>query len=240
MLREMQLHLEQAASGLGGVGAELVYEVGAGGAGASYARSLARAKGEAVVFVAQGGAFLTVEGLGRLVGLLGEYAAVGVAGAMRVVDGEWCGAGPPYVYGQYVDGGKGSGAGGKAEARVVVWSVPERVMGGMAVLCPAVVAARREAMERVGFDAVRFESGEMALTDAGYRMHVAGGKLAAACDVPAVWNAGIVESRERAAFVEKHGLSGEGARQVVARVGFADVGEAVGRMAPGWWAGGKW
>ncbi len=235
MLRGMRENLTQVAARLGAVGAEMIFEVGGTRVAESYARSVARAKGEAVVFVEENGAFLTVEGLARLVGLLERHGAVGVAGAMRVVDGEWCGAGPPYVYGQYVDGGKGDAAGGKTEARVVVWSAPERVVVGMAVLCPAVVAMRREVMERVGLDTGRFASGEMVLADATYRAGLAGEKLAVACDVPAVWNAGIVDGRERAAFVEKHGLSGEGARQGLMRVAFGDFADALRIMSPAFW-----
>jgi GT2 family glycosyltransferase len=165
--------------GGGGEPYEMVGVHDATGLAEGYARGLARARGEVVIFSHDDIDILTPDLAARLRGHLDSHDLLGVAGATRVRDGYWVGSGPPYLYGQVAQ--HDAKTGGYA---VHLWGAPAQRVGGIAVMDGVFLCARRAVAEAVPFDAETFPGFHVYDIDFTFRAHLAGFRLAVCADVP--------------------------------------------------------
>lgn len=167
---------------------------------------LRRATGDPVVFCHDDIEFFVPDLPARVERHLERFDVVGVAGTNRCAGADWSEAGIEHAFGAIVhDRGDGPlfcfyGAGGGADAGPAV--------GGILTLDGVFLAVRREAAERIGFDAVTFDGWHGYDADFTFRAHLAGFRLGVALDLPIVHHSmgRDDEARQRylQRFVRKH------------------------------------
>lgn len=142
------------------------------------ARGLARATGDAVVFCHDDIDLLAPDAASRLASHLTHADMVGVAGAKRVTGPAVFWAGHPWLHGwvSYRETGH-------ADYEVTAMSLEGPRVDGIAALDGVLIACRREAAEATGFDAATFDGFHLYDLDFSYRAHLAGRRLAVACDL---------------------------------------------------------
>jgi hypothetical protein len=137
-----------------------------------YARGTKQAKGDLLVYSHHDVEYLFDDLLPVLEGALARYDVIGVAGTDKLVDPVWTHAGIGHLFGQVVH------PNGKGTLDIEIYGVPAPVVGGMVALDGVFLAARREAAERIGWDAATFDGFHFYDTDFTYRAALAGLKLA--------------------------------------------------------------
>jgi tetratricopeptide (TPR) repeat protein len=140
----------------------------------------------------------------RLVRLLAEFDAVGVAGSTRM-DGPAVGwSGHPHLRGWITHR-----APGEAAWRVDVLD-PRPVAGGLAILDGVLLAARREVLTAVPFDARTFDGFHLYDLDWSFRVRQAGLRLGVAGDLLLVHASrghyGVAWQRYASRFCARHGV----------------------------------
>lgn len=143
-----------------------------------YARGLARSGGEAVVFCHDDIDLLAPDVATRLATHLTHHDIVGVAGATRVTGPAVFWAGHPWLHGwvSYRESGR-------TGYEVTAMSLAQPLVGDIAALDGVFIACRREAALSTGFDAATFDGFHHYDLDFSYRAHLAGRRLAVACDL---------------------------------------------------------
>lgn len=148
---------------------------------AAYGAAVERCRHEIVIFshddveLASPGAMDAVEAA------LGACDIVGVAGSRRAAGPAVLWAGHPHLHGWVAYPAPG-GAGWDA----TVFSLESGVLGGMQTLDGCLIACRRDAARRVGFDAATFDGFHFYDLDFCVRAHRAGYRLAVTTEVLAV------------------------------------------------------
>jgi hypothetical protein len=145
-----------------------------------YNRGFAKAAGEIILFSHDDVEFLCSDIGGPISRAMGENDLLGIAGTTRLEHAMWSFAGPPYIYGQVayanVDG----------SFSIEIFSTPTRVVRGIQAMDGAFIVAHRRVMNLVKFDAERFTAFHLYDTDFTYSAHLAGLRLAVACDLPMI------------------------------------------------------
>jgi tetratricopeptide (TPR) repeat protein len=147
-----------------------------------YQRGLEASRHDRVVFAHDDVELASAHPFEALERALHDHDIVGVAGS-RLVNGPgvtW--AGHPHLHGGVAYPPQGPGLAWKA----TLYSLEQGVLGGMQALDGLLLAARREAALRVGFDAVTFDGFHFYDVDFTYRAHLAGLRVAVATDVLAI------------------------------------------------------
>jgi GT2 family glycosyltransferase len=165
------------AAAMGGAPWELVGIHDAKSMAEGYARGLAQARGDSVVFSHDDIEIISPDFVGRLTGHLANYDVVGVAGTSRLVRAAWPLAGPPYIFGQVAHPQR------DGTFRINIYGAPKAVIGGMQALDGLLLAANRSVFSRVGFDAEAFDGFHLYDIDFSYRAYNAGLRLAVANDI---------------------------------------------------------
>jgi hypothetical protein len=170
-----------------------------------YARGFARSRGEVVVFSHDDLRFAVPDFAARLADAMRHYDLVGVAGTTRVTAPLLLGSGHPHLFGTIAHE---SGATRDFEFSLLSFRGP-RVDGAQA-LDGVFIAARRDLVGRLGFDAARFDGFHFYDLDFSYRAHLAGARIAIAGDLGLIHRSrGAVDERWVAAqrtFADKFGL----------------------------------
>jgi len=143
-----------------------------------YNRGFARSRGDAVVFCHDDIDLLAPDAAARLARHLTHFDLVGVAGATRVTGPAVFWAGHPWLHGWV-----SYHAPGDADYEVSAMSLEAPLVPGIAALDGVFVACRREAAAAVPFDAATFDGFHLYDLDFSYRAHLAGFRLAVACDL---------------------------------------------------------
>ena len=143
-----------------------------------YNRAIEHAKGARLVFCHDDIEILSPDFAAKLDRHLSRFDLVGVAGTDRVIHGIWSFAGPPYIFGQIAQ--PYSPASGYD---VSIFSAPRRIVGNMQALDGLFIACRRSVVEKVRFDEQRFDGWHGYDVDFTFAAHLAGFKLAVACDI---------------------------------------------------------
>ncbi len=115
-----------------------------------YNRGLAQAANELVVFAHDDVEIVNPDFAARLLSGLHQHDVLGIAGTNKVAGGAWHFAGHPHLRGQIampVDSG----------LVVTVYGVTSLTCGGLVALDGLLLAARRDAAIRIGFDAQTFD-----------------------------------------------------------------------------------
>ncbi len=146
-----------------------------------YARGLARASGEAVVFCHDDIDLLAPDTAQRLAHHLTRHDLVGVAGTTRVTGPAVFWSGHPHIHGWMTHR-----LPGEADYELSFSSLAAPAVGGMQAVDGVLMACRREVALAVGFDAATFDGFHLYDLDFSYRAHRAGHTLGVACDLGVV------------------------------------------------------
>ena len=178
-LEAMRRHFAQA---LGPRPHEFVAVTDARSLAEGYNRALERCRHGIVVFTHDDVELVSPAPFEALERALGGHDIVGLAGS-RLVNGPavmW--AGHPHLHGWVAYPAPPGEAGFKATA----YSLESGVLGGMQSLDGLLIAARREAARRIGFDAATFDGFHFYDLDFCWRAHLAGLRLAVTTEVVAI------------------------------------------------------
>jgi hypothetical protein len=173
MLAAMQASFRAA---LGGREHEFVVIGDARSLSEGYARGLARSRHGIVVFSHDDVEFLSPRPFEALDRALAGHDIAGLAGASLARGPAVMWAGHPHLRGFVALPGDGDGL------KATVFSLDAGVIGGMQTLDGLLIAARREAAAKVGFDAATFDGFHFYDLDFTYRAHRAGLRLAVTTD----------------------------------------------------------
>lgn len=142
-----------------------------------YNRGLRAAIGEHVIFSHDDIEIISPDLAGRLQDHLSRFDIVGVAGTSLLGHPRWLQAGPPYLHGQVAhplpEGGY----------TVDIYGASRRVFGGIQALDGLFMAMRRDVLAKLTFDDATFDGFHVYDVDFTFRAHLAGYKLAVACDI---------------------------------------------------------
>lgn len=143
-----------------------------------YTRGLAQSSGEIVIFSHDDMELLADDARSRMLAHLEFCDLLGVAGATRVCNGNWLGAGPPYIYGQVLHQQPLKGT-----MSVAIYGAPRRRIDHMVVLDGVFLCCRRESAIAIGFDTETFTGFHMYDLDFTFRAHLAGLRLSVCTDL---------------------------------------------------------
>ena len=203
-----------------------------------YNRGVASAKGEFIIFCHDDIEFiLPKDWLGRLKNHLGQFDIVGLAGTTRLMYSMWIYAGPPYIFGQVAHP---AGVPDWPEPyRLMVFSTPGPVVSGIQALDGLFIAVRREVLDKIKFDEKTFDGFHCYDIDFTFSAHLAGYRLAVACDLPiihqSVGNLNEDWQRDVERFLLKHGprlAPAQKRRFIIARIAAQTKEELLEVMLP--------
>ena len=146
-----------------------------------YARGLERSRGDAVVFSHDDIDLIAPDAARRLALHLTRHDVVGVAGTSRVAGPAVFWSGHPHIHGWMTHRLPGD-----EDFEASFSSLAAPVVAGMQAIDGVLMACRREAAQRVGFDAATFDGFHLYDLDFSYRAHLSGHALAVACDLGVV------------------------------------------------------
>lgn len=144
----------------------------------AYNRGAQQAKGEVLIFCHDDIDIPHADFGERVLTHLATQDVIGVAGASRLVDGDWGHAGLPHVHGQIVH--RPAGQNGYLYFCAGLQSA---VIENIHALDGVFIAMKREVWEQVRFDEATFDGFHLYDIDFCYRAHLAGFKLAVALDL---------------------------------------------------------
>jgi hypothetical protein len=137
-----------------------------------YTRGTRQAKGDVMVYSHHDIEYLFDDFVTVLEGALSRYDVIGVAGTDKLVNPIWTHAGIGHQFGQVVHPNN------KGTLDVEVYAAPAPIVGGIMAMDGLFLAARREAVERVGWDGETFDGFHFYDIDFTFRAALAGLKLA--------------------------------------------------------------
>ena len=176
-----------------------------------YARGFARSNGEIVVFSHDDLRFAVPDFAARLADAIQEYDMVGVAGTTLVTSPSLLGSGHPHLFGTIAHPTEGA-----ANLEFSVLSLQGPRIGGVQGLDGVFIAARRGLVQRLGFDAARYDGFHFYDLDFSYRAHLAGARVGIAADLGLIHRSrGAADERWRAAqraFAAKFSLAADSPR----------------------------
>lgn len=143
-----------------------------------YNRGAGRAKGDILVFCHDDIDFVDADCAERLLKALSAADLIGVAGASKLVSGNWEHAGPPYLHGHIVHQRPGDSA-----PVYYVSGMQQATIAGVQALDGVFMACRRAVWEGLRFDADTFDGFHLYDVDFSYRAHLAGFNVAVATDL---------------------------------------------------------
>lgn len=146
-----------------------------------YARGFAQCNGDIVVFSHDDVRIARDDFAARLADALAAADVVGVAGTTLMSGPSLLGAGHPQLHGAI-----SHGAADSRPCEFGVLSLCGPRIADAQALDGVFIAARRNWIERIGFDAARFDGFHFYDLDFSYRSHLAGARVAIACDLALV------------------------------------------------------
>jgi GT2 family glycosyltransferase len=146
----------------------------------AYNRGIDRARGDLLVFSHDDIEFLRpAEWFTTLSGHLGSADIVGVVGTRRLSGAAWAQSGPPFNAGQVAEVDAKI-----ANYRVLIFSAPARLVGGIQALDGLFMAVRRSVCEQLRFDASTFDGFHCYDVDFTFSAWRKGFQLGVATDLP--------------------------------------------------------
>jgi GT2 family glycosyltransferase len=143
-----------------------------------YTRGLARATGDAVVMCHDDIDLVAPDAADRLARHLTAHDLVGVAGTTLVTGPAVFWSGHPHIHGWMAHR-----LPGETDYELAFSSLAAPVAGGMQAIDGVLMACRRELAVAIPFDAATFDGFHLYDLDFSYRAHLAGRRLAVACDL---------------------------------------------------------
>ncbi len=143
-----------------------------------YARGFLRSRGDIVVFSHDDLRFAVPDFAARLADAMRDFDMVGVAGTTRVSGPSLLGSGHPHLFGTITHAPEGA-----SDFEFSVLSLRGPRIGGAEGLDGVFIAARRELVQRLGFDGERFDGFHFYDLDFSYRAHLSGARVGIAADL---------------------------------------------------------
>lgn len=192
-----------------------------------YARGLARSRGEVIVFSHDDIGILSADLGGALARALRVADVVGVVGTTRLCGPAYAWGGKAYTRGRIAEPANESGG-----LRLVVYNPAPGVTAGIEAIDGVFMAARRETVSGIGFDAGTFDGFHLYDIDFSFRAHRAGRRVAVTSEIvlrhdsTGGFDAGWEEHARRflAKFPE---VRGERVPNVMSRIAFPDPASLV-------------
>ena len=166
---------------LGGTGYELIGIHDARSLCEGFARGFARARGDIIIFCHDDIELLDDCFAVRVAALLERFDVIGLAGTTCLGGASWFTSGWPHQQGIIAHRRPAD-----TSYRVDVFGLGGAVTGGIEALDGLFMAARRDVVERIGFDAATFDGFHLYDTDFSYRAHLAGYRIALAHEIPVI------------------------------------------------------
>jgi hypothetical protein len=169
-----------------------------------YNRGIRRASGDVIILSHDDVVVVNPDFAARLLAHLSDYDLVGVAGATRLISGNWIDAGWPHLHGQIASQIHQPG-----KLVVTAYQVRGATVPGAHALDGAFLALRREVFERVQFDERTFDGWHLYDLDFVFSAYLAGLRIAVCNDLCLIHNSiGAYHDQwdhyvQR--FVQKHG-----------------------------------
>ena len=169
-----------------------------------YNRGIAKAKGEILILSHDDIIIIDPEFTAKITERLKTYDLLGFAGASRLVNATWFGAGQPYLHGAVCHALTKSRTLGLNIWGGAQWPVASdiKVMDGLCII------TRREVARAIGFDAVTFDGFHLYDIDFSFSAYLAGYQLGICCDIPIIHESGgrfdHVHKEFAMRFVDKH------------------------------------
>jgi hypothetical protein len=169
-----------------------------------YNRGIARAKGEILILSHDDVLIVDPEFTKKIMERLKTYDLLGFAGAGRLVNATWFGAGQPYLHGAVCHALARSRTLGLNIWGGAQWPVASdiKVMDGLCMI------TRTEVARAVGFDAETFNGFHLYDIDFSFSTYLAGYKLGICCDIPIIHESGgrfdHVHKEFALRFIDKH------------------------------------
>ncbi|MGO9988410.1 MAG: glycosyltransferase [Steroidobacteraceae bacterium] len=136
-----------------------------------YGRGMKSARGEVVVFAHHDLEYLFDDFAAVLDRAMAQFDVIGVAGTDELIHPIWTAAGIGRLFGQIVHPGIQAGF------EVTVYGAPRPMIGGIRAMDGLFLAAGREVVERIGWDAELFDGWHFYDIDFTYRAACAGYRL---------------------------------------------------------------
>ncbi len=203
-----------------------------------YNRGVRQSRGDVLIFSHDDVEFLCANMPALLTKRLEQFDMLGIAGTTKLVGPRWVQAGLPYTIGQvgHVDP-EGNGY------LVMIWAAADRAVGNIAAMDGLFWCAKRELVEKVGFDEQTFTSFHLYDLDFTFRASQRGYKLAVCTDLFPIHASlgGFGDPNWQAsakAFMNKHGrwLASIPKRECTfGWLRVASRAECVKVMTPPWW-----
>lgn len=188
-----------------------------------YARGYTRARGEAIVFSHDDIEVLSDDLGGALARAFSLADVVGVVGTVKLLGPAHAWSGTAYTRGRIVHPARG-GAG----LDLILFNLAPRVTPGQEAIDGVFMAATRETVEAIGFDAVTFDGFHLYDIDFSYRAHLSGRRVGVSSEIvlqhdsegsfDAAW-----EAYARRFLAKFPGVNGPRAPNEVAIVPFEDA-----------------
>jgi GT2 family glycosyltransferase len=157
---------------------EIVRIADAGSLAEGYNRGFAASRGEFLVFCHDDIEILAMDFPIRLAKHFEKFDVVGVAGTSRLICGAWISAGPPFIFGQVAHVNRQNNC-----YDISIYGVTGRAKGNIQAVDGLFIAAKREVLQKVFFDAATFDHFHLYDLDFSFSAHLAGYKVAVANDL---------------------------------------------------------
>ena len=132
---------------------------------------------------------------------LSRFDLIGVAGTDLLIHPHWAAADSRHCYGQIAY----PTADGKFDVNII--GAPDRAVGGIQALDGCFMAARRQVIERIAFDAVNFDGFHLYDLDFSFQAYHAGFKLAVVNDINLLHQSGGDYGAQWARYAERFAKS---------------------------------
>jgi hypothetical protein len=169
-----------------------------------YNRGVRQARGEFVIFSHDDIEIVTPDFAAKLLTYLQQYDLIGIAGTTRLVGPAWVFAGWPHIHGQV-------GFMNSVTGQLIVqgYDVRGRCTPNAQAMDGVFLAARREVVERVGFDQSNFDGWHLYDVDFTFSAYLAGFRTAICHDICLIHESrgdwGVEWQRYAQMFMVKHG-----------------------------------
>lgn len=151
-----------------------------------YNRGIEQATGDILIFSHDDITIIDPDFAAKIIDRLHNFDLLGFAGASKLVNANWFGAGQPHLHGAVCH------APPKArKLGLSIWGAEQwPVVGGIKALDGLCLISTRETARAVGFDAGTFDGFHLYDIDFSFACHQAGYKLGVCCDIPIIHESG--------------------------------------------------
>jgi GT2 family glycosyltransferase len=229
--------LNMYAQLLDGYPFEIIHIPDAKGICEGYNRGVSLSRGQIILFSHDDITIHCENFRSRLLSHMDHCDVLGIAGTDRLCNGNWIVAGLPHLFGQVIHDRTDTD-----KFRSVIYAAPKRRIPNIQAIDGALFCCRREVAQRIPFDQETFPGYHMYDLDFSFRAHLAGYKVAVACDFDVVhsslWRYDQAWETDSEAFSRKHAAHLAPAPQQFCQLSFVvtlTLQEALAVLRPPFW-----